>query len=536
MVVPLRGFNMAYIAPNSVVELFYGISLDPTYSDTLYFGTNNLKDAYFETSLFTNTYLLGRFTALSYNREERGFCRIQAPMAQVINANYMRFKNTSFENKWFYAFVTNVEYINNEVSQINFEIDYMMTWMGSFILEECYVVRNHTASDVFGEWLEPEPFTFNDYVYNGKEALLPNGNVEMNYAVVIMSAFSGLSEQTSGRYIEGVYNGLNVKAYAYEDLTGINQHINSFVNPDSIINMYMCKAVAVTPSGVIDSGGMTVPSSTRGTRTTVSLTPISTLNDTLDGYLPKNKKLYTFPYTFCSIDNGQGASIIMRYEYCGTSRTPQVQVSYNCITPVSETLRPYNYRGCGGNIDSSMALTLCGAPLCSWVSDAFKAWVAQNSVNYSVDIAKTGLYAGLGMFGTAAKTGIETATDAIKSAYTASIEPDIVKGTVANGANIYNSGYYCFNYGRMSINHDVAQMVDKYFDLYGYAQNRLRQPSMNNRPHWTYLQTSGCHIHGNLPADHAAKIESIIDNGCRFWKDVSEIGNYSMLNNSPGGG
>ena len=75
-------------------------------------------------------------------------------------------------------------------------------------------------------------------------------------------------------------------------------------------------------------------------------------------------------------------------------------------------------------------------------------------------------------------------------------------------------------------------MIDSYFDSFGYAIRKVGTPNMNARPHWTYCKTIGCVVHGDLPADDARQIERMFDNGIRFWKNVDELGNYS-LDNSP---
>ena len=38
-------------------------------------------------------------------------------------------------------------------------------------------------------------------------------------------------------------------------------------------------------------------------------------NETLDGYTPKNKKMYTYPYNFFNMDNGNGSNLQLRYEF-----------------------------------------------------------------------------------------------------------------------------------------------------------------------------------------------------------------------------
>ena len=66
------------------------------------------------------------------------------------------FQNTSFGIKWFYAFITNVEYINNETSEITIEIDVMQTWHFDYTVNQCFVEREMAATDDIGGNLVPE--------------------------------------------------------------------------------------------------------------------------------------------------------------------------------------------------------------------------------------------------------------------------------------------------------------------------------------------------------------------------------------------
>ena len=92
-----------------------------------------------------------------------------------------------------------------------------------------------------------------------------------------------------------------------------------------------------------------------------------------------------------------------------------------------------------------------------------------------------------------------------------------------------NKGFRIFE---KCITKNYAQMIDDYFTAFGYAVRNVGTPNMNARPHWTYVKTVDCLVHGNLPSEDGGIIENIFNNGVRFWKNHTEIGNYS-LDNSP---
>lgn len=87
-------------------------------------------------------------------------------------------------------------------------------------------------------------------------------------------------------------------------------------------------------------------------------------------------------------------------------------------------------------------------------------------------------------------------------------------------------------YARKHIQRQFAEIIDNYFTMFGYATKRVKTPNINSRPHWNYVKTLYCYINGNLPEGAESDIRNCFNKGITFWKNPSEIGNYS-LDNSP---
>ena len=132
-----------YIAPNTTVKILRGVPLDPTYEHTIYFAPDatgqSAQEQYFG-SLAKYT-----LTEQTYQRVKRGWLRVGIVADNLYDCNYLMFQNTNFGSKWFYAFIKTVEYINNSVAEIEFEIDVMQTWNREYALDMCYVEREHSA-------------------------------------------------------------------------------------------------------------------------------------------------------------------------------------------------------------------------------------------------------------------------------------------------------------------------------------------------------------------------------------------------------
>ena len=549
---------MAYIVPDAVVELFSDISLDSGYENTLYFADTSSKDTY-----FTNLYVtkgLGRFTDLSYNREQRGYVRIGMTRATAINATYMRFKNTSFENKWFYAFVKNAEYINNGVTEITFELDVMMTWMGTFNLSQCFIERQHTLHDGIGNNIAEEGLPTGDYIV---ENIIPmekyNEVGETPTRIVIV--YTPVDTST-GQMMSGIYSGCRIKVCL--DSSEANTFIQGMIDnnaSDNIVGVYM------------------IPTKYATSATTSS--PITFHKDIekpytdIDGYVPKNKKLFCYPYKFLEIDSGRGSKQEYMYEYFNT--LPDQTSTGNCRFDFFVTVgadcevicTPENYNvvdttGEEGLFNWQERIGASNYPECSFSIDSYRAYRAQvkASLEYNVDKgmfggALKGVGAGAmagavggGLLGGAIAGPVGIALGGALGGLTGMaggilgpVTEALLAENVKKREPTFSRGYQCTNtmfslhtlkfmaYPK-SITKNYAMMLDDYFTMFGYAIKQVGVPNMNARPYFTYVKTVGCTAHGNMPSDHARQIEQIFDKGVRFWKSVDNIGNYN-LNNAP---
>lgn len=159
---------MAY---NGRLQMFRGIPLNIGNEDTLYFETRAEQEAYFDNFLGTSVV----FGEVDYKfiREKSGYVKVNRPHDYLENFNYMRFENESrsslvLERKWYYAFVTGLEYISDSVTGVYFDIDILQTWLPhiDYELNECLIERQHSVSDDIGDNLATEfvqPYKLKSY-------------------------------------------------------------------------------------------------------------------------------------------------------------------------------------------------------------------------------------------------------------------------------------------------------------------------------------------------------------------------------------
>lgn len=149
-----------YITPNSTIILYKGIPLDNAYNDTIYFASAAAQTAYFDAIANDRKLTFGNYT---YQRVNSDSIKVGVSPDSIYNYNYMRFQNTAYGNKWFYAFITSIDYVNDNTALIHYEIDVIQTWLFDVTLDPCYVEREHTSSDGIGENILPEPLNITEY-------------------------------------------------------------------------------------------------------------------------------------------------------------------------------------------------------------------------------------------------------------------------------------------------------------------------------------------------------------------------------------
>lgn len=512
-----------YIEPQTNVKLLRNVPLDNTYEHTLYFSSSSSQVSYF------NSLTKYNLTDYTYQRVNSNQIRVARKADDLYDCNYLMFQNTAFGSKWFYAFVTSVEYVNNETSTITYEIDVMQTWFFECEPTMCYVEREHAVTDGIGENIIPENIDTGEYVFNGFGKIT---NVLDPLCVVIM--VTDTETEAYGTLYDGIFGGCKLYAYDRTDVSNITAFLAGYsTKPEAIVGMYMAPVIGT--GGAIGEGGVAMEYSASSYTLNVQQDAITGNEPIALNYYPKNKKLYTYPYNFLVVTNGK-TTMSYRYEFFD-ALTPRFEIDVPITMPIQVALRPRNYKGSGNNTLNQETMVLDDYPMCSWTTDSFSAWLAQNSLPIGAAVGSAGLagvasLAGVAIPGIAVVAGASQVASLLGQGYKASISADIARGTLNSGNVDVASDNKTFFGGRCTITWQYAQMIDDYFSVYGYATRRVKYPNRSSRPHWNYVKTVDACVTGSAPADDTKKICEIYNKGITFWKNGNEVGNYS-LDNSP---
>lgn len=527
-----------YIEPNTTIRLIRNCPLDTTQEHTLWFDSVDEQTAYFLSLDGVN------FLKQTYQRHGRGVLRVQSIADNLYDCNYLMFKNDGFKttsggSKWFYGFIKSVNYVNNNTSEIEYIIDEMQTWLFDYQLGECFIEREHSATDEIGENLVPESLEIGDYISVGDDEFYSGDYItELNDYSIVVACTSDITDGAITNSKGGVYGRI---------FSGVTYHafpntVNGITDYQNFMDMLTDEAKTEGITSVFLMPTKLITNKDDWTLYRYEYTIPKVYGISRSDFTPvKNNKLFTYPYTFLYVSNMQGLSTAFKYEYFDEDSLGCRFSYFGDYSPTpSVILYPKNYKGVANNYDEKMVLT--GYPQLSYNIDTYKAWVAQHGSSYMLNTF-TGVATGVSTMilgaslgsGTAVSSGIastvNTVLSSIANIYEKSIMPNQSKG---GGSPIAMASHNKLNFLFLHkhIRSEFVTIIDDFFNMFGYATHKVKIPNRNVRPHWTYVKTNGCVVHGSVPADAMRNICKIYDRGVTFWKNGAEVGQYH-LDNSP---
>lgn len=503
------------------------VPLENDYIHSLYFSSRSTQADYFKSKTIDT---MGNS---SYQRKDKKI-RWDNDFDDVIGANYVMYKN---RDKWYYAFITNIEYVNEGVTDIYIETDVIQTWLFDYTINTSFIEREHVDDDTVGLHTLPEQLETGEYIKNKNGIELIDDNLrninDNSYIIVAVSEYmnsDGDFEPVAGDYYGGAYSGLKYIPFSTPDL--VNTFITEYDTAgkgDAINSVFMCPGWLVT----LNSDGQFASSKNAVTWEVSANKPTA-----IDGYTPTNKKLLCFPYSYLLVTNNQGSNAILHNEkFANNSR---VFTTFGTVTPgCSVRTVPMNYNGIETNVDEG--LNLGKYPICNWNSDVFTNWLTQNGVNVGLQILTAGasIAGGIGMIATGAGAvigggmiagGVGSILNTAGQMYQHNLTPPQAEGNVNCGDVMYAMNRTTFTYIDMCVKKEYARVIDNYFNMFGYKVNRVKKPNKNHRRNYWYTKTIDVNITGAIPMEDMRKIKECYNRGITFWKNPSNIKNYDVDN------
>lgn len=557
------------------------VPFDNSYRHTMTFASAASQQTYF--SSVCTAALSG--TDYTYVRMNNAI-RVPFNAESLYTYNYVMYQNANYGSKWFYAFITAVNYVNENMTELVLELDVMQTWYFDYTLKQCFVEREHVNDDTVGAHINPEPeMGFEQYMttfvprvmttaITGTEALSASYiivlvNVKLT-EYLIEGVFAGyVSSPDKGGYYQGQYNAC--KCIIFPCTTSGVANFNKFIDAvnaagaaDSICDVFTAPKWAMDTTSFTYYGGIftgedvyTYPDTSSVMMENIAIA----MPTTLGSYTPRNKKLLTFPYTYLEVGDFSGRNVEYRYEFMAHDATDQVHLKLSCaaISDGDAYITPFGYNGAGYDFDTpdwkanstQEPFTFSITNKISWVYGTYQNWIAQNGITQNLNVlaslALLGMGAGGAIGGAAAnasklaqvpkamgsglmKAGAGAYGLASTSANVTQMQrhPNKAMGNTGTNSKLQNNycGYY---YAQITLRPEFAEIIDGFFDMFGYAVDMVKIPNREGRTSWNYVKTQNACHYGNVPANMMAQINAIYDAGITFWH-TSDVGNYSLSN------
>lgn len=514
--------------PSTIVKVLRGVNIDATYRDTYTFADESAQIEFFTKKKKYD------FTDFAYQRHSNSL-KLPVNAELLFDCDYIMFRNESIRNKWFYAFITKVEFINQNVSEVFFEVDVMQTWYFDYIMMPSFVEREHVEDDTFGLNLVDENLETGEYIVNSGVVDQPETIAEFTPYIIVGVAelLPEYKPQSTADIIDHSFTGLK---YYYcslvlaERVTELVKKYSEAGKGDAIVTVFMFPSQLMGIDKVSGSGWLTDE----------QLQPIiggniKNLFAPLDGYAPKNNKLFTYPYRALEITTGTTAKM---YNYEFFRNFNNMFTVIGTPSPAANILAvPNDYKGFNLNLDENV--TMQPFPQCSWINDTYANWLAQNQMSNTLSLSIGAGKIAAGVLGAATgavtigtATAISGANDVLgvlTKIANHSVIPDSAKGSTASANTFYANGQWYFYLVPKCIRREYAERIDNFFSVYGYKVANVKVPNINSRKSWNYLKTINAALVGSIPSDELAKIREVYNKGITFWHG-DFVGDYNHEN------
>jgi len=445
------------ITPDSVITLYDNVECMD--GEQVIFTSRGEQTAYFSRRA------VGTFTGCTYVRQT-GRVRVPTRLnAAAFNANYIGYVNPSMENVRVYGRIIDTEYMNNETTEIQFQIDWFQTFMFSANYKSTTIEREMLSqSDYTKATANPwdrsilelsteEGIAINDYDRKRSQALLsPAGNNSHTYVCVLLAAVKvAASEDLSNvlsiyrehdaykdnvdafRVKAGNINGIATPAGLYCSRSDIEYPATSFKdnqlseNYSGNIPLYQALIDVLTynkvSSAIISIFQLTAEDCTLmfAGNDTVALSPVKNAI--------AEPKAQRYPFACARIITADGTDKVLKYENFSGSKT--LKMGIDVYHDSEKWIAPVNYCSVGTNYSERLSYT--GLPQLPYITDSYLEYAGgiyqqakaraldpmrpiSTAVNAVGGLAEVGANMAIGNVAGAVSAGVKTGTEVVGAA------------------------------------------------------------------------------------------------------------------------
>lgn len=489
------------------------------------------------------------------------------------------------KGRWFYCFVTDIEYVNEGCYRIFAQIDFIQTYMIDYWngMKQAFIIRQHSQHDNLYENVVPENIEIGDeYQFEWlewnnmnkvPEVLDDEDGTFTGWVPVVALPAKQFDETRTGvnRYSR-IPTGLQY--IAFDRMYGIDlSPENKTFSPmgfgtwidnidgkteQNIITMFMYPKDLVPTKQQGDMKAYTETVKLAG----MGYNPWDSI-----GYTPRNKKMYTYPYCFIEVVNGCGQAQEYKGEWVTERGVDTLYFDiYGTFGASPEFIcRPRNY--CSADRLPFDCVTLSGVPQIGWSADNYKIYLAQNesslktnavlnkfavaesvmnavrgagtaiggSVMASNSVTDSEYQQGMDM-GSSGTGQIKSAISGLSAVMQYNAKQQDMKN-IARTSHLAQAPTPQYALGRMGFMGYYArlagtwvQRVDNFWDMFGYPVNNIGKPNPFRRKGWVYIQCVNVANTGDCPTVAKTEYSNVLAKGITFWNPNYVMGDYSQDN------
>lgn len=554
---------MAVFTPSTQVILC-SVPLEKDQKNQLDFASSTAQYNYFySTRQFT-------YTNFTYQRKDNTL-RVPAEFDTLYKCNYVMYQNANFGTKWFYAFIDSMEYINQNCTALHLKTDVFQTWILSAVFKPSFVAREHVANDAPWAHTLPESITSVEhkrtalYTYTLSSnpgntythyqlcvfAMPDDGNDEVRPAQLVQGSYVEVTSLTVGHMRGSGYLFGSPYPDVFKELIEFLVHNNYTIAytvaiPSDFMQTYSAVKFG---NGTFDPNfvynwniyGDKPASTTGGNGNAERLgIPATNVNTTsVNGHTIRNKKLNCYPYRYLKITDNVQQNVDLKYELMPAPGSGGSFWFYTASTvgaSPSYSIYPETYEGRSG-ILMEHGITVSGFPPVPYIIDYYSQYLALHKSSFETDLISNALNTA-SRFTSAAASGdiFGTITSPLSFLQKMNgiedmmIAPPKVHGAPTGEAVFFNGEQ--LNIFDVYPTAEYLDILDDYFDFYGYNVSTVKTPQFTSRPYWNYIETKEINIEGDIPQDDMQELKDIFNRGVTVWHNPSYFLDYSR-NNAP---
>ena len=555
--------------PETVVRLLSNVPLSLNETNQLWFDSITAQTSYFSGKVART------FNEFTYQRKERNYIAVPINAELLYNCNYLMFQNSNYANKWFYAYITDIQYVNPNTAWVFYQIDPFQTWLEQIQFKRSFVEREHTTRYENGV---PVINTIEEGLNYGNEYKIVSDTSYKNYGdtvFILVTAKDYLHKLPQGlvrpfpedignvpqgffNYIFPIsltgyrswqYKGTNLLSWAefYDKLNTEKSYIGKVVSLTLLDFVPLNVSVDNLNANITNMNNVTLYNARDDLGLTGSILYVKGGTFSTGELNCGNKyagfptyaesKLLMYPYSYTKVTDMQGNEFDIKNEYI-TGQNLNFSVRGSIAPQAKTAYEVVNYKDktnlLGGIINnnvSSMAI----------IDDYTTAYLQGNQNTLMTGAAVNAVSSVVGTVGNLALGNVAGAVGSGVGGITEILQLNAKMKDIDNHpSNLRNQGNnYNFDFAnrytgirviKYTLTDEYRDTLTDYFKMFGYKVNRVKIPNLHTRQSWNYVKTVDCTIVGNMPQDDLNSIKQMFNKGITLWHNT-DVGNYGLPNN-----